>query len=81
MESVIVTVRSQTAKFERDMELPSNLPCSELSQKLLETLKVLDYTVFGHKTKLELFSGGRLLDDKKSLDELHIWDGATITVR
>lgn len=81
MESAIVTVRNTGGSFEKDMELPSNLPVRELSVRLLEVLRTLDYVSFGSFSHLVLSSDGRILDDEKTLDELNVWDGSIITVR
>lgn len=81
MESAIVTVRNTGGSFEKDMELPSNLPVRELSVRLLEVLRTLDYVSFGSFSHLVLSSDGRILDAEKTLDELNVWDGSIITVR
>lgn len=81
MEKVIVTVRDRSGKFECDMELPVNLPTAMLANKLLETLKNIDYRTFSSFGALSLSCGGAVLDKTKTLNELEIWDGSIIVVQ
>lgn len=81
MEQAIVTIRDISGQFERDMELPVDLPVSVLAEKLLKILKNIDYQTFSSFSALSLSCGGELLDREKTLNELEIWDGSTIVVQ
>lgn len=80
MERVIVTVKDCGGRFERDMELPADLPVSMLAAKLLAALKRLDDRTFSPVMTPSMSCGGERLDGEKTLDELEIWDGSIITV-
>lgn len=81
MDTAIVTVKSRNGQFERDVELPSDLPVSTLSAKLLETLRNLDYHTFAPISALSLSCDGKMLEYGKTLNELGIWDGSIIIVQ
>ena len=81
MEKAIVTVRDHNGQFERDMELPADLPVSALAEKLLEALKRIDHRTFSSFRTLALSCGGTVLDKEKTLNELEIWDGSIIVVQ
>ena len=81
METAIITLRTQDGQFEQDMELPMNLAVGELTARILETLRVLDWQRFSSLTDPILISGGRALEKAKTLDALGIWDGSIIIIR
>lgn len=81
METAIVTIKTRNGQFERDAELPADLPVSTLSAKLLETLKNLDHHTFASLSVLSLSCNGKMLDKEKTLNELGIWDGSIIIVQ
>lgn len=81
MEKAIVTVRDRSGQFERDMELPVDLPMSILAKKLLEALKSIDHRAFSSFGALSLSCGGEVLDRGKTLNELEIWDGSIIVIQ
>jgi len=81
MNTAIVTIKTQSGVFERDMELPTNLPVSQLTDKLIEVLKFTDYQTFKNMDRPILVCDGKVPDPKKTLDELVIWDGSIIEVR
>ena len=81
METSIITLRTQDGRFEQDMELPMNLAVGELTARILETLRILDWQRFSSFANPILISGGKMLDKTKTLDALGIWDGSIITIR
>lgn len=81
MEKAIITVRDHTGRFDRDLELPVDLPTGMLAKKLLEVLKDIDRRTFSSFGALSLSCGGKVLDKTKTLNELEIWDGSIIVVQ
>lgn len=81
METAIITLRTPDGLFEQDMELPTNLTVGDLTGKLLETLRLLDWQRFGCITDPDLVWNGQVLDRRKTLDALGIWDGEIIVIR
>ena len=81
MNTAIVTVQLKDGGFERDMELPTNLPVSALSERLLGVLRILDEDRFLRFNSLRMVYRGIILDPNKTLAELKVWDGSIVIVQ
>lgn len=80
VEKVIVTV-IVGKNSSIDMELPVFLPISDLSDKILETLKILYSREFEEVSDIQLFAQGQSLNDQSTLAVIGIWDGAILEVK
>ena len=82
IQSVILTVKTERSKQEYDMILPANVKVSELTGKLLETLKSMEpeYFLAAGGIGLRCDGNGRYLSGEETLESAHIWDGSIITV-
>ena len=83
METAIITVRTPGGKFEKDMELPTNLSVRDLSAKLYDIVLMVDPLSVRGIRQPKLFAGRQQntpLEDALNLDEQGIFDGAVITI-
>lgn len=74
-ENVIVTIQLEHDAL--DMELPTFLPIKILSQKLVETLRVMNPSnqTYGN---ISLSYNGRILEPQMDLAHYGIWDGSIL---
>ncbi len=79
-DTFIVTVQTVDESFMQDMELPSELPASELSKKLLEALKSMPESGLGEWTTCRFECNNRILEDSESLLKAGAFDGSRIIV-
>lgn len=79
-ETFIVTVQTADESFVQDMELPSEMPASELSVKLLEALKSMPESEFADCRTCRLEFNSRMLEDNESLLKAGAFDGSRIMV-
>ena len=79
VEKIIATV-VLNKRHSVDMELPAFLPVSQLSDKVLETLKILAPREFGHVQEIRLAVQGRSLNPQSTLASVGVWDGAILEV-
>ena len=77
-ENVMVTLIVRPGDKALDMELPAFMPCAELSDKLLETLRVMNPAGYGSVMKLSLQHGGKGLGQEDTLASRGIWDGGKL---
>ena len=82
MSTVIVTVRFEKANFEQDMEVPADIPCTELCKSLLLALEEMDAETFSsfERIKLRLKRNGKVVDDDETLQSKEIWDGSILLI-
>ena len=76
----IVTVQTADQLFMQDMELPSELPVSELAPKLLEVLKNIAEDDFADWNNIRLEANNRVLTDSDTLVKTGVFDGSRITL-
>ena len=76
----IVTVQTVDQRFMQDMELPSELPVSELAPKLLEVLKNIAEDEFADCGNIRLEANNRVLSDNDTLVKAGAFDGSRITL-
>ena len=76
----IVTVQTIDQRFMQDMELPSELPVSELAPKLLEVLKNIAEDEFSECASIRLEANNRVLTDSDTLAKAGAFDGSRITI-
>lgn len=81
VSSIIVTVRFQNPQKQLDMELPCQLPVSQVRKELLAALKSGGFSGAKSAQDLELWTGSEKLRDDKSLAEADVWDGAVLTAK
>ena len=79
-EMFIVTVIFGSDNYETDMELPAELPVSELRRKLLDVLKYVYEGEFAGWKSCVLEYDYRILDDKETLMSAGVYDGSRIYV-
>ncbi len=79
-ENLIVTVQTADENFMHDMELPSELPVSEISRKLLEALKSMPESGFSDWNSCLLLCGNMILDPGDTLLNAGVLDGSRIIV-
>ena len=78
---MIVTVHAENQGFFIDVELPAQLPVSELMPKLLDTLKEVDAEKFSRFERLSLIHNGVVLLESAMLESEAVWDGKILVVR
>lgn len=79
-EMFIVTVIFGSENYETDMELPAELPVSELCRKLLDVLKNLYEGEFAGWKSCVLEYDYRVLDDNETLMSAGVYDGSRLYV-
>lgn len=77
-ELFILTVMSEDEEFETDMELPSEMPVSELCKQILAILKGVDSDKFGDIQKCSLEYNNRVLNDDDTLLKVGAFDGSRL---
>mgnify|MGYP002624932332 CR=1 FL=1 len=80
-ENVIVTIKYKQYDFEKDMELPANIPISELLPFILTTLKEIDSKHFMRFEKIFLLFNGAELNPNSTLSSEGIWDGSILELK
>ena len=79
VDKVIVTV-ILNKNSAIDMELPAFLPLSELTGKILESLKILAPSEFEGTADIDLVHNGTVLDSRGTLASIGIWDGSILQI-
>lgn len=79
VEKVIVTVVA-SKRTSIDMELPAFMPITDLTDKMLETLKVLYPAEFESVSDIQLIKQGEPLVEQSTLASMGVWDGAVLEV-
>lgn len=79
-EMFIVTVIFGSDNYETDMELPAELPVSELRRKLLDVLKYVYEGEFTGWKSCVLEYDYHILDDKETLMSAGVYDGSRLYV-
>jgi uncharacterized ubiquitin-like protein YukD len=63
-----------------DMELPCNIPVSELKMQLAEALKETSYSYMNWDGGVRLQYNGSYLKNERSLSNYGVWDGSFLKV-
>ena len=79
-DAFIVTVQTIDESFMQDMELPSTLPISELSKKLLEALRSMPESEFNSWTSCRFECNNRILNDSDTLLKAGVFDGSRLVL-
>lgn len=79
-EEVIVTLRFPWIEQDIDMELPCFMEMRELTEKLLETLRLMMPETFVKVKSISLKGREGILQEKETLAGMGLWDGSVITV-
>jgi hypothetical protein len=77
-DSFIVNITNARGSFEADMEIPSFMTFSELKDKLLEILKILDEDEFRSWQDFRLYYRNRAIGDDESLARAGAFDGSRL---
>ena len=80
-DTFIASVTNDERSFEEDMELPSDMPVSELSGQILMILKDIHEDIFTGWVTCRLECNGRVLRDDDTLLKAGAFDGSRIVVR
>ncbi len=80
-ETFIATITNDERSFEQDMELPSNMPVSELSAQILMILKSIHEDIFSHWVSCRLECNSKILNKDDTLIKARVFDGSIIVVR
>ena len=75
-QSIIVTLIIGSKKL--DMELPAFLPITDVSARILETLRALYPQAYGGCTAICLRECGTTLAGNRTLASYGIWDGTIL---
>ena len=80
-DTFTATVTNEERSFEEDMELPAEMPVSELEKQILMILKDIHEEIFSGWNRCRLECGGRILERDDTLLKAGVFDGSIITVR
>lgn len=80
MDYTIVTLLFKRSGKEIDLELPLKLNIGELQQKLLETLKAIDYQRFLQTNGVKIRFNNKILSVENTLEDYGVWDGSYIEI-
>lgn len=80
-DQVIVTLCTENGRFTADYELPAALPAEKLAMLLLNTLQQQYPQQFSLWRGLRLWHSGAPLQDKETLADRAIWDGAILMLK
>ena len=80
-DTFIATVTNDERSFEQDMELPSNMPVSELSSQILMILKDIHEDIFSQWESCRLECSNKILNNDDTLIKAGVFDGSIIVVR
>jgi len=82
INAVIVTVKMEGSRRKHDMELPADIPLSELASKLLMALKKIEKSLFMGVGNIKIMynTENRYLFNLETLASAGVWDGSIITV-
>ena len=80
-ETFIATVTNDERSFEQDMELPSEMPVSELSVHILMVLKDIHKDIFSNWVSCRLECNNKILKQDDTLAKARVFDGSIIIVR
>jgi uncharacterized ubiquitin-like protein YukD len=80
--AVTVTVKFAGNSKQYDLEMPADIPISDLIPKLLMAVKNLESRFFLGVDNIRIFSDSakRYLDGNETLASAGVWDGSYITV-
>lgn len=76
----VITTLVVGRKTSIDLELPVFLPISELTDKILETLKLLYPREYEDVSDICLTMQGQPLDEESTLANIGVWDGSILEV-
>ena len=80
-DTFIATITDDSRSFEEDMDLPSNMPVSELSRQILMILKEIHEDKFAAWGVCHLESNNIVLNKDDTLIKAGVFDGSRIIVR
>lgn len=80
MDYSTVTLLFKKKYQEIDVELPLKLSIEELSKKLVETLKAIDYGRFVSVDSINIMFKDKLLNPENTLEDYGVWDGSYLTI-
>ena len=79
-DTFIATITNEERSFEQDMELPSNMPVSELCRQILLILKEEHEDMFSGWNACRLEYNSRILGDEDTLLKAGAFDGSLFVV-
>ena len=79
-DTFIATITNEERSFEQDMELPSNMPVSELCRQILLILKEEHEDMFTGWKACRLEHNSRILADDDTLLKAGAFDGSSLVV-
>ena len=80
-DTFIATITDDGRSFQDDMELPSDMPISELCRHIMMILKERHGDTFSTWNECSLVCNNKLLKDDDTLLKAGIFDGSVISVR
>ena len=82
LNSVIITIKTGCNNIEYDMELPANIQCKQLCEKLLSALININNENFSPFDNLSLVveRTGKQVGDDETLEGAEVWDGSIVNV-
>lgn len=80
-QKVLVSVVDEKSHFFSDMELPTNMPISDLSRGILILLREYEPKKYFNCSFANLWVGDIKLKDTQTLASAGVWDGSTIRLK
>ena len=80
MDYSTVTLLFKRQYQEIDLELPLKLSIEELSKKMVDTLKAIDYRRFASIDSIKLMYNDKMLNPELTLEDYGVWDGSYLVV-
>lgn len=80
MDYSVVTLLFEKKYREIDLEIPLKIPIEELSRKMTDTLKAIDYGRFAGISNIGIMFNGNVLNPENTLEDYGVWDGSYLTI-
>ena len=80
-DAFVATITNDERNFEEDMELPAEMPVSELCRQILMILKDIHEDIFPDWSSCCLECNNRMLKDDDTLLKAGAFDGSRIVIR
>ena len=83
-DSVIITLRTEDNSFiSDDLDMPCKEPLNDLTDKLLEILRIFDNRLFSGWNDIKFTDErtNKQLNPEESLEEAGIWDGSVLIIK
>lgn len=79
-EKVLVELHMEELYFQRDAELPAQMPLLDLKRGLLTLLQEKEPKRFSNIGAIAILYNGAVIPDTKTLADIGAWDGSILTL-